>query len=512
MEARKEIKELTEKAIKKLYGLDFSVQVLIPKDKSLGDYAISSALGIKREKKALEIAAEIKEEIKSDVFSKIEVIEPGFINFFLSPEFLKQELLKKEFFDSLDIGQGKKVQVEFVSANPTGPLTVGNGRGGPFGDVLGNVLKRAGFKVEKAYYINDYGQQILALGRSILKQSKEYSGKYIDDLGLRVKESDPYLAGRKGAQIILEEMIKKTIEGLGIEYDEWFSEAKLHEKGEVDKTIDLLKKKGWLYEKEGAIWFRATAFGDERDRVLIKSNKEKTYLAGDLAYHRYKFEKKKFDKVINVWGADHYGDVVGLKAGMEALGHKDKTDIVLLQFVTVIKEGKPVKMSKRLGTAIIMDDLLEELSPDVIRFFFLAKAANTHLNFDMDLAKEQSEKNPVYYIQYAYTRICGILKKAGQFKKTGNLDLLINEKEIELMKQIYRIRETIEDTATDYQLQRIPQYAIDLAASFHRFYQECQVLTEKEDLKKQRLTLVSLAKNALKQVLDLMGVFAPEEM
>jgi len=310
----------------------------------------------------------------------------------------------------------------------------------------------------------------------------------------------------------LEEMIKKTIEKLGIKYDEWFSEAELHEKGEVEKTINLLKKKELLYEKEGAVWFKATAFGDERDRVLIKSNKEKTYLAGDLAYHRYKFEKKKFDKVINIWGADHYGDVIGLKAGMEALGYKDKLEIVLLQFVTVIKEGKPVKMSKRLGTAITMDDLLEELSPDVIRFFFLAKAANTHLNFDMDLAKEQSEKNPVYYVQYAYTRICSILKKAGQFKKIDNFDLLTNEREIELMKQIYRFKEIIEDTANDYQLQRIPQYALDLAASFHRFYQECPVLTEKEDLKKQRLALISLAQDAFKEILDLMGISAPEEM
>ncbi len=512
MEARKEIKKLTEKAIKKLYGLDFSVQVLIPKDKTLGDYAINSALEIKRKKSALEVAREIKEEIKSNIFSKIEVAEPGFINFFLSPEFLRQELLKKGFFDSLKTGKGKKIQVEFVSANPTGPLTVGNGRGGPFGDVLGNIFRKAGFKVEKAYYINDYGKQILALGRSILKQSEDYSGKYINDLSLRIKETDPYLAGRKGAQIILEEMIKKTIEKLGIKYDEWFSEAELHEKGEVEKTINLLKKKELLYEKEGAVWFKATAFGDERDRVLIKSNKEKTYLAGDLAYHRYKFEKKKFDKVINIWGADHYGDVMGLKAGMEALGYKDKLEIVLLQFVTVIKEGKPVKMSKRLGTAITMDDLLEELSPDVIRFFFLAKAANTHLNFDMDLAKEQSEKNPVYYVQYAYTRICSILKKAGQFKKIDNFDLLTNEREIELMKQIYRFKEIIEDTANDYQLQRIPQYALDLAASFHRFYQECPVLTEKEDLKKQRLALISLAQDAFKEILDLMGISAPEEM
>ncbi|MFA5232164.1 MAG: arginine--tRNA ligase [Candidatus Paceibacterota bacterium] len=512
MDARKEIKGLVEKAVKELYGLDFSVQVLRPKDRSHGDYAVSTAMEIDVDRNSYDVALEIKEAVAGDIFSKTEVVEPGFINFFLSPALLKKELLKEKF-DALDMGKGKKVQIEFVSANPTGPLTVGNARGGPFGDVLGNVFRKAGFKVEKAYYVNDYGKQILSLGHSILKDSENgYSGRYIDDLGARIKETDPYVVGQKGAGIILEEMIKKTLENLGIEYDEWFFESELYEKGEVDKTIDLLRKKSLVYEKDGATWFTTTAFRDERDRVLIKSDKEKTYLSGDIAYHRYKFEKKKFDKVINVWGADHYGDVLGLKAGAEALGYKDRLDIVLLQFVTVVKEGKPVKMSKRLGTAITMDDLLEELSPDAIRFFFLAKAANTHLNFDMDLAKEQSEKNPVYYVQYAYARICSILKKAGKVKKANNFDSLTHEREIELMKQIFKFREVIEDTVIDYQLQRVPQYAIDLATSFHGFYQDCQVLTEDENLKNQRLGLVSLTKDALKSVLDLMGVSAPEEM
>jgi len=512
MDARKQIKDLTEKAIKNLYGLDFSVQVLRPKEKNRGDYAVSAAMEIDVDKNPYDAAMEIRDVVRDGIFSRVEVVEPGFINFFLSPSFLKKELLKEKF-DGLDIGKGKKVQVEFVSANPTGPLTVGNGRGGPFGDVLGNLFKKAGFKVEKAYYVNNFGKQILALGHSILKDSEaKYTGEYIDELALRIKEKDPRVAGQKGAKIILDEMIKKTIDKLAIKYDEWFSESELHEKGEVDKTIDLLRKKSLVYIKDGAVWFKTTAFNDERDRVLIKSDGEKTYLAGDIAYHRYKFEKKKFDKVINVWGADHYGDVLGLKAGAEALGYKDMLDVVLLQFVTVVKEGKPIKMSKRLGTAITMDDLLEELSPDAIRFFFLAKAANTHLNFDMDLAKEQSDKNPVYYVQYAYARICSILKKAGKTKKVNNFDLLTHEREIELMKQIFRFREVIEDTVIDYQLQRVPQYAVDLATSFHGFYQDCQVLTDDENLKNQRLALVSLVKDALKNVLDLMGVSAPEEM
>lgn len=516
MDTRREIKVLIEKTIKSLYGFDFDVQILKPKDKNHGDFAISSALEIGKEikKKPLEVALEIKDNIDSDLFEKIEVVEPGFINFFVSPEIIKEEIkdVLNNKFNNLEIGK-EKIQVEFISANPTGPLTVGNGRGGPFGDVLANVFKKAGYIVEKAYYINDHGKQILSLGQSILKQEDaKYSGEYIDQLSLRIKEADAYKAGKEGAKIILEEMIKKTVAKLGINFDEWFSESELYEKGEVDKTIEILKKKDSVYENEGALWFKATNFGDERDRVLIKSDQEKTYLAGDIAYHKYKFEKKKFDKVINIWGTDHYGDVKGLKAGVEAIGYKNKLDIILLQFVTVMKDNKPVKMSKRLGTAITMDDLLEELSSDVIRFFFLQKSANTHLNFDMNLAKEQSEKNPVFYVQYAYARVCSILAKAGDIKKAENFNLLKEEREIELMKQILKFKDIVEDTAGDYQLQRIPQYAIDLATTFHGFYQDCQVLIEDEDLKSQRLGLVLATQIALKNVLDLMGVSAPEKM
>jgi len=519
MDTRKEIKSLVEKAIKKAYGIDFDVQVLRPKEKDRGDFAISAALEISKKinNNPFDIALQIKDEIKSDLFQKIEVVNPGFINFFISPKTIRKEiegvLKEKDKFGNLIIGKGQNIQIEFVSANPTGPLTVGNGRGGPFGDVLGNVFKKAGYKVEKAYYVNDFGKQILSLGHSILKdEESKYQGEYIDNLNQRIKDKDPYIIGRKGAEIILNEMIKKTIEKLGIKYDEWFFESELHKKGEVDKVIELLNKKGLIYEQDGALWFKSTNFKDERDRVLIKSDGDKTYLAGDIAYHKYKFEKKKFDKVINVFGADHYGDVIGLKAGVEAIGYKDKLDIILLQFVTVMKDGAPVKMSKRLGTAITMDDLLEELSPDVIRFFFLNKAANTHLAFDFNLAKEESEKNPVFYVQYAYARICSILNKSQNFKMPKDFSLLNNKRELDLMKQILKFREIIEDTTKDYQLQRIPQYAIDLATTFHGFYQDCQVLVDDEKLKNQRLALVLVTQIALKNVLDLMGISSPEKM
>lgn len=520
MNIREEIKKSVLGALKSLgYGEEFLVKVSKPKEASLGDYSVSIAMEIakKEGKDPFEVAKEITRGIKPENFDLIQVMEPGFINFFVSKEIVLneiQEVLKKgEKFGDLNVSKSK-IQVEFISANPTGPLTVGNGRGGPFGDVLANVLSKTGAKVEKAYYVNDYGQQILSLGHSVLKDAEaKYSGEYIDELALVIKETDPCKVGKEASAIILED-IKKTVKGLNINFDEWFSEESLHKSGEVAKAVELLKKKGFTYESEGALWFKSTLFGDERDRVIVKTDGNNTYLAGDIAYHRNKFEKKKFDKVINIWGADHFGDVAGLMAGVEAIGHKGQLEIVLLQFVTVMKDGKPVKMSKRMGTAVLMDDLLSELSPDVIKFFFLQKSNNTHLNFDMDLAREQSDKNPVHYVQYAHARISSILRNASvsSVKKINNVSLLIHPSEIELMKEILRLPEIIEDTALDYQVHRIPQYAVDLATSFHKFYNDCRVLVEDEKLKEARLGLVYATKLALKNTLELMGISAPEQM
>jgi len=476
-------------------------------------------------KNPLEIAENLKSEIlnfKSSYFDKVEIAGPGFINFFISKEYLQKkvgEILKqKDKFGQLRIGHNKKVQIEFISANPTGPLTIGNARGGPFGDVLGNVLKRAGFRVEKEYYINDYGMQILTLGHSVLKDGEaQYKGDYIDYLNKKIKEKDPYRAGESAAKIIIEEMIKKTISRMGIKYNEWFSENSLHKSGKVDEALEVLNKKGLIYEKEGAKWFRSSKYGDERDRVVVKADGLKTYLAGDIAYHRYKFEKKEFDKVIDVWGADHYGDVLGLMAGVEALGYKDKLEIILHQFITLIEKGEKKKMSKRKGIYVTMDELLNLIGLDIVRFFFLQKSINTHLNFDLDLARQQSEKNPVYYVQYAHARICSILRKLKmkneKLKITiKNLKLLNHQNELVLIKQLIRLPEVIEDTAKDYQVQRIPQYVIDLATSFHQFYRDCKVLTGVRPLQEARLALVLACKIVLKNTLNLMGISAPEKM
>ncbi|MFA5178162.1 MAG: arginine--tRNA ligase [Candidatus Paceibacterota bacterium] len=537
MQVRKYIIEIIDQAIKTLqhngFLGDFEApyfQVLKPKGKDYGDYAVNVAMEIGKKQKIdpIEVAEKIKEEIAKDneffnYFDLAEVVSPGFINFRVSQQYLWQVannvLKEKEKFGNLEIGKNKKIQVEFISANPTGPLTVGNGRGGPFGDVLANVFKKAGYKTEKAYYVNDFGNQVLSLGHSVLKDKEaKYSGEYINSLNQKLAKpnSDAYKIGQEAAKIILETMLKKTIEKMNIHYDEWFSEASLHQKGEIKKITELLNKKNLIYESEGAQWFKASLFGDERDRVLLRSDGTPTYLAGDIAYHKYKFEKNKFDRVINVWGADHFGDVPGLLAGTEAIGHKGKLEIILLQFVTVMKNNKPVKMSKRLGTAITMDDLLEELPIDVVRFFFLQKSANTHLNFDMDLAKEQSEKNPVFYVQYAFARISSILRNAGlentKQKKINNIELLGHEKELDLIRQINYFPEIIEDIAFDYQVHRLTQYVLDLASAFHQFYNECHVLVDDENLKNARLGLVLATQIVLKNSLDLLGISAPQKM
>lgn len=491
-----------------------------------GDYSsnIAFLLVKKNKKKPQELAQILVQKInqKNKLFEKIEVAGNGFINFFLSRETLLNELKKIEEKNK-DYGALKPkkklfIQVEFISANPTGPLTVGNARGGAFGDCLANVFKKAGHKVEKEYYVNDCGKQIFALGNSVLKnKDATYRGNYIEKISQKIKEKESYLAGQAAAKMIIEEMIKKTIEKFNIKYDNWFFESNLHRKKEIDKTLAILSKKNLVYKKEGALWFKSSALGDSRDRVLIKKNGEKTYLAGDIAYHRHKFENKKYDKVINIWGADHFGDVAGLMAGIEALGHKGKLEIILMQFVSLMQSGKIIKMSKRKGSFVLLDDFLSTVGKDAARFFFLEKSADTHLNFDLDLAKERSAKNPVYYIQYAYARICGILKKCktkSEKCKTKNQDLkfLTHPSEMNLIRQLVRFPEIVESCARDYQLQRIPKYVLELANDFHKFYQDCRVIGEDKNIERARIFLVSAVKIVLKNSLDLMGISAPEKM
>jgi len=506
---RKKIERLIEEVAKKEAHLEH------PTNPEFGDYSTNLALQTKIDPQKI-----IKELKDNPTFEKIEIAGPGFINFTLSKSCLQEELaeiIKQDSnYGQLKIGQNKKIQVEFISANPTGPLTVANARGGPFGDVLGNVLKKAGFKVEKAYYVNDYGMQILTLGHSVLKDREaKYKGKYIDELSKRIKEEDPYKAGQRAAQIIVNDLIKKTTDRLGIKYDDWIFESGLHQSGRVDKTLNFLRKKDLIYSKDGAEWFKSSKFGDRRDRVVIKKDGQKTYLAGDIALHRYKFEEKKFDKVINIWGADHHGDVPGLMAGVEALGHKGKLEIILLQFVTLLEKGEKQRMSKRAGIYVAMDELIDQVGSDAVRFFFLQKAPDTHLNFDLSLAKEQSAKNPVYYVQYAHARICSILRKAPNYNPQitkSKLQILSHPAELSLIRQLIKFPEIIEDTAQDYQVQRLPYYALELANVFHQFYEQCRVLVEDRELTQARISLVKAVQIVLENTLELMGISAPEKM
>jgi len=518
---REKIEKLIKEIVKKEVHLEH------PGNVEYGDYSTNIALQAKVDPD--KIVNELKD---NSFFEKVEKAGPGFINFTLSQKALCQELaeiLKQgSDYGKLDLGENKKVQVEFISANPTGPLTVANARGGPFGDALANVLAKAGFDVEKAYYVNDYGMQILALGHSVLKDKEaEYRGEYIDELNKKIEEREPYKAGQLAAKYIVKDLIKKTTDKLGVKYNDWIFESDLHQSGRVDKTLDFLREKGLIYQKQGAQWFKSSKFGDNRDRVVVKKDGWKTYLAADITLQQYKFKEKKIDKVINIWGADHHGNIPGLKAAVEALGYKNKLEIILLQFVTILEKGEKQRMSKRAGIYVTMDELLDKVGVDAVRFFFLQKSADTHLNFDLDLAKEQSKKNPVYYIQYSYARICSIFRNE-MFpvitENTKDRDILkIPESMIsrefyhplalDLIRQLIKFPEIIEDTAQDYQVQRLPHYSLELANAFHKFYEQCRVLdVENKELSKARIALIQSAQIVLKNTLDLMGIRAPEKM
>jgi len=560
---RQEIKNLIEKSIKELQEKKILPRFDIPEieiwyseknyppeehEDYSTDYVTNVAMSIANliKKDSVEIASMLVEKITGQEMDGCMLAywrTPGYVNFMLPNIYLQKqvgEILKqKERFGELKIGKGKKVNVEFCSANPTGPLHLGHGRGAFWGDTLSNVLEKAGYKVTREYFVNDYGKQILLLGKSIDARYREilgeqaeisedfYKGEYVKEIANEiVKESkDKYLKISENervktfTEVGFKKMLKEArelMDKIGVKYDVWFSERGLYKKGLVKKAIELLKKKGFTYEKEGALWFSSTKFGDDKDRVLIKADNEPTYFASDIAYHLDKVSRK-YDLMINGWGADHWGYKVRLMAAAQVLGFEQKLKIVVGQFVRLVEKGREVKMSKRGGTFVTLKELIEEVGPDVSRFFFLMKSVDTHIDFDLDLAKEQSEKNPVYYIQYAHARICSILQKLkAQNSKlkaaTQNLKLINHISEIDLIKQLIRLPEIIEDTARDNQVQRLPQYAIDLATSFHQFYRDCRVISENEPLSEARLALVLATKIVLKNILDLMGISAPEKM
>jgi arginyl-tRNA synthetase len=531
---KSEIQQLIQRAIKSVYGINFDVEKIkvdYPPE-GMGDLATNVALLLAKEvkKRPMEVAEEIRDsictmEIESP-FEKIEVAKPGFINFWLAEKVIQEAVVgvneEKNKFGNLEIGKGKKIHLDFVSANPTGPIHVGNARGGPLGDALANIFEKSGYDPYREYYVNDTGNQADILGHSILGDTEaQYSGEYIADIKNKiedVKNKEAREIGEEGAGIVLEDIIKPSMEKFGIKFDNYFSEKGLQKSGKVDEIIGLLREKGFIFEKDGATWFKSTEFDDDKDRVVIKSNGEKTYFGTDVAYHNEKMERG-FDQLIDIWGADHHGEVARTKGALKALGYGNKLDVILTQFVRIIKDGEEMKMSKRAGTYVSVDDLIDEAGKDATRFFFLMHSADTHMNFDMDLAKERSEKNPVYYVQYAHARICSILEKANIPELSSGSALGISSryemhaKERALILELLKFPDLIEEISKNYAVHYLPQYAIGLADKFHSFYNECRVIDESNlELTAVRLEFVKAVKIVLAEVLRIMGVSAPQRM
>lgn len=513
-----------------------------PAEKSHGNLSTNISFSLARDlkKNPAEIATLLATELtKTGSFERVEAAG-GFVNFFLKKDKYLSDLseilrLAGKYGSSNQL-KNQKVQVEFISANPTGPLTLGNSRGGFPGDVLANVFAKAGAKVTREYYFNNGGNQIKTLGESILvaaglMEAKEdiYKGEYIDEWVKEHKKeienlkSDPLKLGQLASDTVINRYIKPTIKKMGINYDVWFNEVDLVKKGEVEKTINRLKEKNLVYEKDGALWFKSSEFGDDKDRVMVKSDGLYTYFAVDAAYHWNKFAVRKFDKVVNIWGADHHGDVPRVMGVVNAMGFAGKLSILITQMVRLIKNGKEFKMSKRKGTYVTMDDLLELIggptkeASDVARFFFLSRSFNTHMDFDLDLAKERSEKNPVFYVKYAYARISGILRNAEKLKlPRGDLSLLADNAELDLIEQLSQLPSVVNFivSSTDFPVHNLTFYILEIAKKFHYFYDQCRVIDEKNlELTAARLELVRATQIVLGIVgRDLIGVDMPEKM
>lgn len=424
---KQEIKKIVLDATKKTYPhIDPPEFIVEDAEEKFGDYSanvamiLSGVVGESPEEIAKRIIKEINEiESRRGIIESIEYAKPGFINFKILVPYLNKKILEiisagKEYGSS-ELGNDFKVNIEFISANPTGPLTLGNGRGGYHGDVLANVFSKFGAKVTREYYINDRGAQVLALGHSVLKDDKAiYKGKYIDEIAEKISSKEPTAVGNYAAEILTNDYIKKTIIKMGIKFDKYFSEKEMYDLGKVSEMIEELNQNKLTYTQDGALWLKTTEFSDDKDRVLVTKEGEYTYFASDISYHYNKITRG-YDLLLNYWGADHHGYIGRMKSAVEIL-KKDtnwsgKLDIIVCQLVRLVSKGQEVKMSKREGTYVTLDELLDEVGPDVTRFFFLDRSLNTHMDFDLDLAKEQSQKNPVYYVQYAYARIASILNK-----------------------------------------------------------------------------------------------------
>lgn len=515
-----------------------------PKNRNFGDYSTNLAMVIAKsiKKNPKEIANIFLQDFRNPLFEKVEIAGAGFINFFIK----QKELLKlieniASSFDSFlspKVSDKKKILLEYVSANPTGPLHVGHGRGACIGSSLSLILKEVGHTVKEEFYINDAGNQVKNLGLSILLRAKEqkgekveyhkdcYLGDYVSDLAKEYLKNRPNFeinddtmreATLLGISTVLQ-WIKADLEAFGVHFDDYFSEASLFKNGFVNDTLNILKEKGLAYEKDGALWFKTTDFNDDKDRVLVKENKETTYFASDIAYHRQKFERD-YDKYINIWGADHHGYVPRIKSAMKALGFDEsKLNILMVQMVSLYRRGKPVTMSKRSGEFVTLREVLEEVGKDATRFMFLTRRHDSPLDFDIELVKEKTSDNPVFYVQYMYARINSVFNVARERdidveKINPDFSHLTSQEEKELIEMILAFPDVVIDAAKNFEPHLIAYYLINMAQLFHSYYNTHRFINEENlPLTYSRLSLLILLKNTIKKGLYLLGIDSPERM
>jgi len=517
-----------------------------PQSLAYGDYACSFPLKLARVARVdpLDIAERVVKLIASiPEIEKIEVAPPGFINFTLRSDWLAQQveaiLRAGEAYGNTDLGKGSRVQLEFVSVNPTGPLHVGHGRGAILGNTLANVLTAAGYSVEREYYVNDAGAQMDAFYRSLYARYRQafnlpaeipsdgYHGSYVIELAKEIvaEKGDSFLIlpyeqaiteiGKIGLKKVLDS-IKADLELLGVSFDVWFSEKSLYEGEPYQKAMSLLRQGGYIAEKEGAVWFVSSETGEDKDNVLVRSSGVPTYFASDIAYHYNKFLERKFDKVINIWGADHQGHVPRMKAVVSALGiDPSRLRVIITQMVTLKRGDAELRISKRSGEIITLRELVEEVGADVCRFFFLSRSADSQMDFDLELAKKQSAENPVYYVQYAHARIASILRLAqerGIDYSQGDVALLSTEPELILLRKMLQLPEVVEIVAQNLEPHHLTYYAQELATLFHSFYKQCRVISKDKALTPARLKLVEAAKIVFAKTIHLMDMSAPEQM
>ncbi|MDP2911892.1 MAG: arginine--tRNA ligase [Candidatus Omnitrophota bacterium] len=518
-----------------------SLSLEIPKEKKFGDFSANIAMRLSKElrKPPFEIAGSIIKNIeKSSCIQDVKVEKPGFINFYISNKAVVaalEDIIKEGAeFGASGIGKDKKVQIEFVSANPTGPLTVAHGRQAAIGDSLARILKFCGYDVVKEYYVNDEGVQIQALGKSVKARLMEalgeksefpengYKGKYIYDIAKtlsdsvsrqdrRLTESDDFFMEHASGEIL--KTIIKDLDDFGVHFDVWYSQKALAKSGKVEKAVDDLKKKEFLYEQDGATWFKSTGLGDDKDRVIIKSDGSYTYLTPDIAYHKEKFEKG-YDRIINIWGPDHHGYINRIKAACQAMGYdKEKLSILIAQLVTLYRDGKPVKMSTREGEFITLREVMDEVGRDAARFFFIMRRVESHLDFDLALAKAQTLDNPVYYIQYAHARISSIIEFSKDVNPNlENLILLDKEQELDIVKALMHYPKIVEAAASNLEPSILLTYLQDLAGLFHSYYNAYRIVTDDKPLTEARITLIQAVKKVIASGLGLLGVTALEKM